>query len=57
MDVLLVCVICTMCVLGVHGSQKKASDPLALGLQEVVSCLMCAFQPNSVLYKTNTTCS
>jgi hypothetical protein len=30
--------LCTVCVPGAHGSQRRVSDPLELELQFVVSC-------------------
>ena len=39
---------CTMCFPGAHGGQKKASDPLKLDLQMVVShCVSAGIEPGS----------
>lgn len=32
--------VCTTCMLGAQGGQKKALDPLGLDLKMLVSCLM-----------------
>jgi hypothetical protein len=42
-------VMCTMCMLGGHGGQQRASDPLELELGMIVSCHVDAGNLNWVL--------